>query len=93
MVSDGKHEERIPTIDCKNHGRSVRGFTRRFLKSIVLSSKWAETAVAILAACHSQIFESGQKGGMDEGGQDGGLSRRTCSCAKNNIGYILQELM
>ncbi len=26
--------------------------------------KWAETAVAILAARHSQIIESGQKGGM-----------------------------
>ncbi len=53
--------------NCKNHGRSVRDVTRRFLKSIVLSSKWAETAIAILAACHSQIFESGQKGGMDVG--------------------------
>ncbi len=29
----------------------------------------------------------------ERGGQDGGLSRPTCSCAKNNIGYILQELL
>ncbi len=35
------------------------GFWRAFL-----SSKWVETAVAILAARHSRIIESGQKGGV-----------------------------
>ncbi len=44
-------------IDCKKNGCDV---TRRFLKR---SSKWAEPVVAILAARHARIIESGREVG------------------------------
>ncbi len=47
-----KHPYRA-SIDFKTNRRSDRDITRRFL----------EPAVAILAACHSQIIENGQSGG------------------------------
>ncbi len=37
----------VPTIDCIKHGHSVHDVTRRFLKSIFWSPKWAEPNVAI----------------------------------------------
>ncbi len=52
------HLQFLTSIDCKKHGRSVRDFTRRFLKNFLKLKLVGDRIIR-----HSRIIETGQKGG------------------------------